>query len=219
MKILAVIRGDAIKKSLMYTLREFVADTQIRWVKDLSTALTVVDEEGPFRFIFIQSGFTQVEYINFIGLTKKNKSRESVRFILLVSEGASSEEFLSQNLSLGFSGVLIEPFSVEAVRDVMQLSSALTMAGSVARLTVAAGLQIKAHLVGERRMSGGGGLLESVKKACQIFEKDNPGKTVQSIAKDISELPLEQRSKVNALHFYKGVSERVRQLVSKRERK
>lgn len=215
MRILFLLQSDALKPALTMAVRGVVSDAQISHVKDIESAISELQKQNQYMFIFIQHGFPQKEIIHVINSASKNKAQKP-RIILVVREDDSDEEMLSMHLSMGFSGMLVEPFSFDATKDVMKLSDCLTMAGSVARLTVAAGLQIKAHLIGESKMPRGGTLLESVKQACQIFERENPGRTVKSVAQDISTLPTEERVKVNIKHIYTGVSNRVKQLVQKK---
>lgn len=216
MRILFIVKSDSLRKSLGLALRNVYPDAHFFIAKDTSSAHFEIEKEKPYKYIFVQYGYTQREVISIIEAAKKYDISERARLVLLANEEEASEQLLSNYLSLGFSGLLVEPFSIDAVKEVLTVSSTLSSAGSVARLTVAAGLQIKAQLVGENKMDKGGKVLDSVKKACQIFENENPGITLQSVAEDLSKMNLEERVKVNVLSIYRGVSDRVRQLVNRK---
>lgn len=216
MRILSVLRGEKLKSSLSMAIKEILPDAELIYVKDVESAKEKIENEATIVFVFVQFGFSQSEVLQIIESIKENNHEEKARIILVVPEDDSDEKLLSQYLSIGFSGMLVEPFSYNVMKEVMKLSDTLTLAGSIARLTVAAGLQIKAHLIDENKMPNGGNLLESVRQACKIFEQENPGKTVKSVAEDISTLSLEERAKVNIKHIYTGASKRVKELLNKK---
>ncbi len=212
-RVLVVVKDEAVRQSLQAVLRDRLSGHEFLWVKDIESAVFNIEKEQTFKYIFLQLLAPHPEILRFIHTVKKYEALSPSKKILLVPEDIASEDLLSQYLSLGFSGVLVEPISIESIDEVLNLSQRLMLGGSIARLTVAAGLQFKAHLIKDKKMKEGGGLLQSVMEACKIFETENPGQTVHSVAKDLSSLSLEDRLKVNISTMYSGVSERVRKLV------
>lgn len=214
-KILIVVKDESVRQSLQAVLRDRLNGHELVWVKDLPSAILQVEYEHTFKYIFLQLLAPHPEILKFVHAAKKHEGQSPSKKILVVSEDIASEELLSQYLSIGFSGVLVEPFTIDSIEEVLNLSQRMMMGGSIARLTVAAGLQFKAHLIKDRKMKNGGGLLQSVMEACKIFETENPGQTMHSVAKELSTLSLEDRLKVNISNLYSGVSERVGKLVNK----
>jgi len=225
--IIALVHSENAKSSLQSMLREVAPKAQvkiIRVVEDLmctpvnNTVSRDADsnETGRADTIFIEFCFPLSELSICINALKLNVETRPDKIILVVGRSAANQKTISDHLSLGFSGILSMPFSVDNLNEVLEISGELNMKGSIARLKVATGLQIKSLLESKGAKFEESSILKAVKKACKKFEKDNPGQNVDDIAEEYAKMEPHERLSKSVTDIYKGVSGRVKKLVERK---
>jgi hypothetical protein len=215
--ILALVHSDKAKNSLYNVVRELSPRSKFKSLKTTQSLLDEcrdsVDRVGT---LFIEHGFPFPELTKTITELRERKELRPDKIILIVGEANAKEDVLAPHLSLGFSGILSMPFSEESVRKVLKISEEISMKGSIARLKVVTGLQIKSMMEQGGTKFGDSNILRAVKRACNKFESENPGKNVNDIAEEYSKIAPEDRMGTSIKDIYKGVSDRVRKLLDKK---
>lgn len=215
--ILALVHSDKAKNSLYNVIRELAPKSKFRVVKSSDL---MIDEcrESVERVgtLFVEYGFPFPELAKTITELRQRRDIRPDKIILIVGEANAKEEVLAPHLSLGFSGILSMPFSEDSVKQVLKVSEEISMKGSIARLKVVTGLQIKSMMEQGGSKFEDSSILRAVKRACNMFESENPGKSVNQIAEQYSLIAPEDRVGTSLKDVYKGVSERVRKLLEKR---
>lgn len=215
--ILALVHSEKAKNSLYNVIRELAPKSKF---KTLKTPQALVDEcresVDKVGTLFVEYGFPFPELTKTLSEIRARKDLKPEKIILIVGEANAKEEVLAPHLSIGFSGILSMPFSEDSVKKVLKISEEISMKGSIARLKVVTGLQIKSMMEQGGTKFGDSNILRAVKRACNKFETENPGKSLDFIAKEYSEIPPEERVGKSIKDIYKGASERVRKLLEKR---
>jgi len=218
--IVALIHTGNTKSSFSHVIREAVPNARLTITK---TPEQLVDEcfKGPKKVgtVFIEHGFPLPKLIECLGALRKSKDSRPEKIILLIGEGSAKENILAEHLSIGFSGILSMPFSESSLNEVLKVSEELSMQGSFARLKVVTGLQIKSMFEKRGERFEGDNVLAAVRHACQRFEEENPGKTVEEITQEYTLMDPKERLAKGAKDLYQGASERVRKIVEERDRK
>lgn len=212
--ILALVHSEKAKLGLQSTLREVAPNAQLKFIRPVEELVKEASSRaGHADTIFIEFGFPLPELSQKIKELKLREETKPDRIILLINKSNANQENIANHLSLGFSGILSMPFSIDNLNDVLEVSGELNMKGSIARLKVATGLQIKSLMESSGSKFEESSILKSVKKACKKFEKDNPGQNVDSLAKEYSNMEPHDRLGKSVADIYKGVSKRVKKLV------
>ncbi len=212
--ILATVKVDNTKMVLSSVVRGVSPDSSFKAFKSID--LTIEEclvSDAQVGTLFIEFGFPMDELNKAMEILRQNPDKKPEKVILLVGEANSNESVISEYLSLGFSGILSKPFSEESLAEVFKVSERLSVEGSIARLKVVTGLQIKSMLEQKGEKFEGSSVLAAVKNACKKFEKDNPGETVESIVNEFSKMDPKDRMGRNVKDLYRGVSKRVKKLV------
>lgn len=218
--IVALLHSGQTKNTFNHIIREVVPDSKVTVVKSTNALVNeCLNNLRKVGTVFIEHGFPMPDIINCLTELRAGRDNRPDKIILLIGEASAKENILSQHLSLGFSGILNMPFSEASLYEVLKVSEELSLNGSFARLKVVTGLQIKSMLEQKGERFASGSILAAVRNACQIFEEENPGKTVEEIAQEYTLMEPKDRLGKSVKDLYQGASERVRKLVEAREKK
>lgn len=206
--------SDNTRQALVPAIRGVVPNTSIKTFKSLDQTLNAcLEEDGSVGTVFIEFGYPLQELATYIQMMREDKKHKPDKIILLVEQDEVNEDLLSTYLRIGFSGVLTKPFSEKSVADVFKISQRLSELGSIARLKVATGLQIKNMLEQKGDKFQASSILTSVKNACRKFEEENPDKSINQIAEKYSSMNPNERLGKNIKDMYQGASKRVREML------
>ena len=81
--------------------------------------------------------FAKDEVVSFIANSKKTKQGQDTTYILILGTAEQGSSIVAQNVMIGADGFLLEPYSVEALQDLVQLSVRVKKERSVARESAA----------------------------------------------------------------------------------
>lgn len=217
--IFAIIQSDNTRNSLHSVVRGVEPRASFRALKSIAQTIDeCLNSEERAGTLFIEFGFSLDELSLGLDKLKANPEKKPDKIILLVGEDSLKETMISDYLNLGFSGILSKPFSENSLNEVFKVSNKLSVKGSIARLKVVTGLQIKSMMEQNGDKFEGSSILKAVKNACKKFEKENPGRKVEDIAEEYSKMDFNARRKTNIKDIYKGASERVRKLVESKDK-
>jgi hypothetical protein len=208
------VLSEQTKQSLVPIIRVIVPNVAIRTFKSLVQAVEdCIKSEESAGTMFIEFGYPLEELSSHLHTLRQTKDKKPEKIILLIDQEDISEDLISKYLRIGFSGIVTKPFSEKSVHDVFKISERLSSMGSVARLKVATGLQIKSMLEQKGQKFEESSILSAVKKACQQFEESNPGNSLENLAESYAKLNPKERIGKSIKDFYKGPSERVKKLL------
>lgn len=216
--IFALLHSDIARTSLNHVVRSAAPKNKFKSLKSIPDLLEECksSSEG-VGTIFVECGFPLPELSSAISKLKERKETKPNKVILIVGETNAKEGIISDHLSIGISGVLSMPFSEDGLTESLKVSEELSFKGSIARLKVVTGLQIKSMLEKEGQKFEESSILKAVKNACKIFEHNNPEQNIEDLATNYYALDPAERLTKNVKDVYKGVSERVRKLTEKKD--
>jgi hypothetical protein len=220
--VILFTQSEHTKSSLIPVIREVVPNVGIKTCKTIEQTIhECLKNEQRIGTLFIEYGERFEVLMKKLQALRAQPEKKPEKTILLIDQKGTSEDLLTQYLSIGFSGILTKPFTDETVHQVFRVSERLGALGSIARLKVVTGLKVKSMLEQKGEKIEGESLLQTVRNACERFEHENPGNKIEEIARNYSQLdPVERLSK-NVKEMYDGASERVKKLIqeSKKTRK
>ena len=91
-------------------------------LSDLGAAQTLLQTSEPFSAILLSSSFNREELKRFIRTTRGFASASQSCFVLLLGHGDHDIAHVSAHLLAGFEGFLIEPFSIDAVVEAVEVA-------------------------------------------------------------------------------------------------
>ncbi|HMO16470.1 MAG TPA: hypothetical protein PKA63_01575 [Oligoflexia bacterium] len=210
------VRSEHTKNSLLPIIRCLVPNAAIHSAKTLSkTSQDISNSDKQGGTLIVEFGHPIDEIVSFVDNLRNNYKFRPDKMILIIEEEILKDVLVSQYLRLGFSGILTKPFSEESVTEVFNISDRLSNLGSIARLKVSAGLEIKSMLEKEGYNFNNNNLIQSVKNACEKFIEENPLLRVESIAKSYLSMSPKERINKSIKDVYQGPSERVKQKLNK----
>ncbi len=216
--ILVSVLSEQTKQSLLPVIRGVVPNVSIKSFKSLNQTIEeCIESEESAGTLFIEFGHPLKELTLYLQMIRDQSVNKPDKIILLVDQGDVSEDLISKYLQIGFSGILTKPFSEKSVEEVFKISERLSDMGSIARLKIATGIKIKSMLEQKGKKFQGKSILDSVKAACKVFEKENPGNDLEGLAKKYSRIKPSERINKNVADLYEGPSERVKKMLQEKD--
>jgi hypothetical protein len=213
-EVILFTQSEHTKSALIPVIRGVVPNVSIKTFRTIDqTVNACLKNEQHIGTLFIEHGEPFDVLMKNLQTLRAQPDKKPGKIILLIDQKGTSEDLLSQYLSIGFSGILTKPFTEDSVHQVFRVSERLGALGSVARLKVVTGLKVKSMLEQKGEKIEGETLLQTVKNACERFEHENPGNKIEEIARNYSQLDPRERISKNVKDMYQGASERVKKLI------
>jgi len=210
-KTLSIVSNRTIRARLQSLLRLVIPEGRHNSVSSLNGGLDFL-LNNPCDIVFIEAHLDNKGPASLLSKIR-NLSSKNPQCILLISDEYSSENLLTQALLAGASGVLTEPFSEDAVSEVLNISNEMDMQGSACRLQVATKIHIASMFTNDEKCKSPEEFVAQIKKRCEEFDKINPGRSIESIVDELCNTNASERSSKLSESRYQGASKRVRQLV------
>ncbi|MCB0343553.1 MAG: hypothetical protein KDD66_00475 [Bdellovibrionales bacterium] len=167
---------------------------------------------GKYDVVFIDETFDNIAFASFIENAKRTQGAKLARFVLLCDDKHRDREIIANGMMAGFHAFLSKPFNVKTLEEIAALADKVHGKGTKHRLRAATGLLLSEiiHDTGEQAPRPLN-LWKEVESSCDWYKKVT-GESVTLTVVD----PLHQVPAVERVKHYKGVSERVRNLIKER---
>lgn len=141
-----VILDDVKRRALLtHAIEDTVDRVCVCKARSLCEAEGKLLGDPGFEALFISGEFGLEAVVRFIGTARKLSSAMNSTFVLVLREQLGTD-MIAKHLLVGINAFLVEPYSGEAIQEVLALGNRVLQGGSVPRLKVATGMMLNEML-------------------------------------------------------------------------
>ena len=191
---------------------------------DLHEGLHKLQGTDPFDVIFLSYRFPKEEVINFIKQAKETKTGQDAAYVLVLPTKDQDASTVAQNVMTGADGFLFEPYSVDLLVEITQLSSRVKAERSATREKAALAMIVHEVVNQIDQLSyikackmDLGTSMRRLRDTCSMFKDLDPEKLAvyfECALKAFEEAPIP--TQIFQVRRYTGVSSRIRKNMEKK---
>lgn len=187
----------------------------VETIQNLDEARTTLVTNQPFTHIFLSSTFSMPDVAKFIDWAKRRKPDQMLAFVLLLRPGQADSGNVANNMVMGIHGFLFEPFTLESIENVVNLSRTVSQKDSHMRMRAATGLMLTDMFPTEKAHPDDPpeNLWQRVNSTCERVKHLTGQSVTMTVVQGLKKLSSAER-----VPQYDGASKRVRGLLERKIR-
>lgn len=188
---------------------------EIDTVQNLDEARASMSLQSPVSHAFISGTFSLTDVATFIDWAKHRQGRRPTAFVLLLKRDHVDSSTVANSMVMGIHGFLIEPFTIDAIENIVKLSQTISQKDSHPRMRAATGLMLTDMFPAPPTEEGAEheNLWKRVNATCDRVKHLTGQSVTMTVVQGLRKLSAAER-----VPQYDGASKRVRGLLERKIR-